>query len=139
MNRGWEIGLMAVGGAVAGIELGYLVVLLMGSAESSPAASPSSIGHASAASSSGITLPTYSYTVQSGDTLSGIASCAGTTVSVIASLNHLSNINSLNIGQTLQLPNPMLPNCSASTGISTPSGTIQPVLQVVQAFVGGGS
>lgn len=137
MNRGWEIGLMAIGGAVAGIELGYLIMLLTTPTAGPSTTSSSAISHASATASPSVTLATYSYTVQPGDTLSGIAACAGTTASVIASLNHLSNINSLNIGQTLQLPNPILPNCSASTGLGTPSGTIQPVLQIAQAFVGG--
>lgn len=145
MTKGWEIGLVVVGGAVAGIELGYAVMLLMekrqvasSSTASQPTASQSTVSHASSVSST-IALPTYSYTVQSGDTLSGIADCAGTTVSVIASMNHLSNVNNLSVGQTLKLPNPLLPNCNAATGLGAYSGTVQPVLSIDQGFVGGGS
>lgn len=43
------------------------------------------------------------YTVQSGDTLSGIASEFGLTTSVLASINHISNPNLIYPGQTLTL------------------------------------
>lgn len=143
MTKGWEIGLVVVGGAVAGIELGYAVMLLMekrqaasSSTASQPTASQSTVSHASSVSST-IALPTYSYTVRSGDTLSGIADCAGTTVSVLVSLNHLSNVNNLSVGQVLTLPNPLAPNCNAATGMSPSSGTVQPILSIYEAFVGG--
>ncbi|OLF70826.1 LysM peptidoglycan-binding domain-containing protein [Loigolactobacillus backii] len=42
-----------------------------------------------------------SYIVQSGDTLSGIASTYGTTVSALASLNNISNTNLISVGQRL--------------------------------------
>lgn len=41
------------------------------------------------------------YTVKSGDTLSGIAARLGTSVSALASKNHLSNVNFIVVGQTL--------------------------------------
>lgn len=43
------------------------------------------------------------YTVQSGDTLSGIASSFNTTVSSLASLNGISNPNLIVVGQTLRV------------------------------------
>ena len=46
-----------------------------------------------------------SYTVKSGDTLSGIASRYGTTVSALAQLNGISNPNLIYVGQVLRLPN----------------------------------
>jgi LysM repeat protein len=44
------------------------------------------------------------YTVQSGDTLSGIASQFGTSVDAIVELNNLPNRNYLSIGQVLKIP-----------------------------------
>lgn len=43
------------------------------------------------------------YTVQSGDTLSGIASAHGTTWQVLASKNNIANPNMIFVGQTIQL------------------------------------
>lgn len=53
---------------------------------------------------------TNTYTVQSGDTLSSIASRFGTSYQALASLNGLSNPNLIYVGQTLRV------NGSASTG-----------------------
>lgn len=44
------------------------------------------------------------YTVVSGDTLSGIASRSGTTVAVLVMLNHIANPDRIYPGQTLTLP-----------------------------------
>lgn len=43
------------------------------------------------------------YTVVSGDTLSGIAAKFGTTVAAIASLNKISNVNLIYVGQVLRI------------------------------------
>jgi lysozyme len=44
------------------------------------------------------------YTVRSGDTLSGIAARFGTTVAAIAKLNGLSNTRLIRPGQVLKIP-----------------------------------
>lgn len=44
------------------------------------------------------------YTVQSGDTLSGIASAHGTTWQILAELNKIDNPRRLRVGQVLKLP-----------------------------------
>jgi LysM repeat protein len=44
------------------------------------------------------------YTVQRGDTLSGIAAAHGTTWQVLAQLNHIKDPSSLRVGTVLQLP-----------------------------------
>jgi len=44
------------------------------------------------------------YRVKSGDTLSAIAARFGTTVKVLAGLNHISDPSKLHVGQVLQLP-----------------------------------
>jgi len=60
---------------------------------------------------------TCTYTVKSGDTLSGIASQFGTSVSTLSSLNGISNPNMINVGQQIKYP------CSGgSGGNSMPSG-----------------
>jgi lysozyme len=44
------------------------------------------------------------YTVQPGDTLSGIAAAFGTTVNALASANGIQNVNLIQVGQVLQIP-----------------------------------
>lgn len=48
--------------------------------------------------------PARTYTVQSRDTLSGIADKFNTTVAVLKALNGIVNVNSIDIGQVLLLP-----------------------------------
>lgn len=65
-----------------------------------------------------------SYTVKSGDTLSGIASQYNTTVNQIVSLNQLSNPNLIYVGQVLKLKNSQTTNSSSSSSIAaTTAGT----------------
>ncbi|RKH76216.1 LysM peptidoglycan-binding domain-containing protein, partial [Corallococcus sp. AB045] len=45
-----------------------------------------------------------SYTVRSGDTLSGIAGRHGTTVGALAKANHIANPNKIQVGQRLTIP-----------------------------------
>ncbi|MHB1610990.1 MAG: LysM peptidoglycan-binding domain-containing protein, partial [Sulfobacillus sp.] len=71
------------------------------------ASSPSSSATVNYSSSHAQTAAVYRYTVQSGNTLSGIAAADGTTVAALAALNHLTNINHLEVGQTLLLPYPV--------------------------------
>lgn len=64
-----------------------------------------------------------SYTVKSGDTLSGIASQYNTTVNQIVSLNQLSNPNLIYVGQVLKLKNSQTTNSSSSSS-STAATTV---------------
>ena len=66
-----------------------------------------------------------SYTVKSGDTLSGIASQYNTTVNQIVSLNQLSNPNLIYVGQVLKLKNGQTTNSSSSSSstATTTAGT----------------
>ena len=66
---------------------------------------------------------TASYTVKSGDTLSGIASQYNTTVNQIISLNQLSNPNLIYVGQVLKLKNSQTTNSSSSSS-STAATTV---------------
>ena len=51
----------------------------------------------------GDTGQSNAYTVQSGDTLSGIASAHGTTWQALVAKNHIANPNMIFVGQTIQL------------------------------------
>ncbi len=64
-----------------------------------------------------------SYTVKSGDTLSGIASQYNTTVNQIVSLNQLSNPNLIYVGQVLKLKNSQTTNSSSSSSSSSTATT----------------
>ncbi len=65
------------------------------------------LGVASAAFAAALIAPAVanadSYTVQSGDTLSEIASTYNTTVEQLASLNSISNVDFITVGQVLEL------------------------------------
>ena len=65
-----------------------------------------------------------SYTVKSGDTLSGIANQYNTTVNQIVSLNQLSNPNLIYVGQVLKLKNSQTTNSSSSSSSSTATTTV---------------
>ena len=70
-----------------------------GSSSSGSSASSSSNSSSSSSSSSPII-----YTVKSGDTLYKIATKYGVTVKQIADYNHLTNVNTLHVGQKLKIP-----------------------------------
>ncbi len=53
---------------------------------------------------SGEATPSGSYTVQQNDTLFEIATRFGTTVDVLAALNSIADVDSLNAGEVLQIP-----------------------------------
>ena len=65
------------------------------------------LGVASAAFAAALIAPAVanadSYTVKSGDTLSEIASTCNTTVEQLASLNSISNVDFITVGQILEL------------------------------------
>jgi lysozyme len=65
------------------------------------------------------------YTVQSGDTLSGIAAKFGTNYQYLASLNHLSNPNQIYVGQTLQIRGGSQPSAPVNHNNSNGTYTIQ--------------
>jgi peptidoglycan DL-endopeptidase LytE len=84
---------------------------------------------ASSSSSSSVASSGQSYTVASGDTLSGIAGRFGVSVSALASLNHISNTNLIYVGETLHLPAGASSagtssGSSGSSGGSSSSGTV---------------
>lgn len=69
--------------------------------------SESSGGESSGGESSGGTESTpTTYTVQAGDTLYTIALKYGLTVQELATANNITNVNSLNVGDTLTIPTP---------------------------------
>lgn len=59
--------------------------------------------HASADTVNNVNQPVQTYTVQAGDTLSGIAAKFGTTVDHLQQLNQLPNINLISVGQQLKI------------------------------------
>ena len=61
------------------------------------------------------TIAKNTYTVQSGDTLSGIAAAYGTTYQKLASLNGISNPNYLSVGQILKVNGSVSSSNSGST------------------------
>ena len=71
--------------------------------------------------------PTYTYTVQPGDTLSGIAACTGSTVSQLAALNHIANVNYIEVGQVLTVPNPCVSGRTAAAQLQVVSAQVQGV------------
>jgi LysM repeat protein len=58
--------------------------------------------------------PFEEYTVQQGDSLSSIAQQFGTTADEIARINGLTDPNTLNVGQKLQVPRPTSPSPTPS-------------------------
>ena len=65
-------------------------------------------------------MATYeTYTVVKGDTLSGIAAKYDTTVSYLAKLNNIANVNLIYVGQVLKIKEKVVVNPDGST--STPS------------------
>ena len=87
--------------------------LLVRSTTSSASSSTSTSGTTASSSST-----TSTYTVQSGDTLSGIAAKFNTTTAKLTSLNNLANPNMIYVGQVLKLS-----ATTASTNTSSSSST----------------
>ena len=72
------------------------------------------------------TSSTGYYTVQSGDTLSGIATRFSTTVNHLASLNDISNPNRIYVGQRLLVRQASQSNTSNNTNTTTNTNTNKP-------------
>lgn len=79
--------------------------------EASAGAQPPAVGQVAATPTSAIILTgnEQTYTVQRGDTLSAIASKFNTTVTALAQLNGIVNVNSLRVGQVVFVPGPPQP------------------------------
>ena len=58
--------------------------------------------------------PFQEYTVQQGDSLSSIATQFGTTADELARINSITDPNTLNVGQKLQVPKPTTPSPTPS-------------------------
>jgi len=58
--------------------------------------------------------PFQEYTVQQGDSLSSIATQFGTTADELARINGITDPNTLNVGQKLQVPRPTIPSPTPS-------------------------
>src|SRR5687767_12874468 len=71
----------------------------------------------------GVALADTSYTVQSGDTLSGIAARHGVTIEAIMAANGLQSRSTIYAGQVLKIPSPASQNPSPT---SQPQQTQQP-------------
>ncbi len=72
---------------------------------------------------------TFTYTVRSGNTLSGIAACSGSTVAQLASMNGITNVNQIDVGQVLKVPRPCALNAGSarSAQLQIVSGNVQGV------------
>ncbi len=75
--------------------------------------------HAATNNTTSNTASVDSYTVQRGDTLSGIANKFNTTYTSLAQINHLSNPNRIYVGQQLQLHAQTVANTNTSTNATT--------------------
>lgn len=98
------------------IRVGQRLVIYRGG--SAPSSSSSSVATSTtAASSSQSTAPSGTYTVKSGDTLSGIATKHGVTVAQLKQWNNLTS-NNIKIGQKLKLNS----SSSSAASASAPAG-----------------
>ena len=80
------------------------------------------LGVAGAAFAAALLAPSVakadSYTVQSGDTLSKIASAHNTTVDYLASVNGISDIHFITVGQTIELDAAAAPAQTAGVSLA---------------------
>jgi len=105
-------------------------LIVSGSVSSTPSKGSTSSG--STTVSKPTTTTTNSYKVKSGDTLGAIASAHKTSVSALAKLNGIANINRISVGQVLKVtgtataapaPTPSKPAASTSKPNSSVAGT----------------
>lgn len=102
------------------IYVGQRLLLHSGSSSSSSSSSNSSSSNNSSQSTA---TAGETYTVQAGDTLSGIAAQFGTTYQTLASINNLSNPNQIFVGQTLTIRGGSSSSSQSSTPTNTGNGT----------------
>ena len=88
-----------------------------------PAPAPAPVV-APAAPAPAINITTSTYTVKSGDTLSGIAARYGTTYQILAQINGISNPNLINVGQVLKIHsvNASIPSAPSYSTYTVKSG-----------------
>ena len=94
-----------------------LVIYKGGGGPSTSSSSSSSSASSSASSSSSSSTPTGTYTVKSGDTLSGIATRHGVTVNQLKQWNGLTS-NNIKVGQKLKLNSSSATASSSTTSAS---------------------
>ncbi|AUW93351.1 MAG: LysM peptidoglycan-binding domain-containing protein [Sulfobacillus thermotolerans] len=96
-------------------------------APSTPAPAPSASGNRS------------EYVVQAGNTLAGIAQQFGLSWETLASYNHLSNPNVLNVGQVLAIPSGAQASTSAAVQLPAQNASIsfgQAIVQTAERYLG---
>lgn len=89
---------------VAGATSAALLLVSCGGDDEGSATTTSSATSSTVAETTTTTAASAQYTVESGDTLSGIAQHFGTTVEALVAANEMADPDTLEIGQVLEVP-----------------------------------